>query len=421
MCFPRGWPTVLRPGRCAFLHRTPLSPDTQAVFARINADVRSHLGELTRSIILKLQESIPAYAAVSYDDLVEGVAGDIGRASDAVSAGRAISAEELKACEEVGQRRAEQEIPVEGLIRAFQIGAEETLVFASQHGERLGAGPRELLDFNQIGWAWANQAITHAVLAHRRTELALARRDVHQRDELLRRLVLDPGPTAEMQMRVPLYGLSPSVGYSVVRARGLPGSPIEPPALVELLRRARPTGALIGIVEGDVVAIVSGTAPTVPEHYCAGVAGPAPLLELRGPFDDASRALHTAWNFRRAGPHRLEELGLLPSVILDRRLGDALTRRFVTALGSEREQERICLTIEALFECDMRVADAAAALYVHENTVRKRLRVAEERAGISLRRIDDLVAVWWALMHRRAGLAEATSDDEGAAALKRAP
>jgi DNA-binding PucR family transcriptional regulator len=171
------------------------------------------------------------------------------------------------------------------------------------------------------------------------------------------------------------------------------------------LRRSHPTDALIGIVEGDVVAVISGGVPAVPRGYCAGIAGPAPLLELHGPFGDASRALHTAWNFRQTGSHRLEELGLLPSVILDRRLGELLTRRFLTPLGSEQEQERICHTLETLFACDMQIAAAAEALYVHENTVRKRLRVAEERAGINLKRIDDLAAVWWALMHRRAGLA----------------
>jgi hypothetical protein len=379
----------------------------------MHAEVLDHLDELTRKIIIKLQESIPAYAAVSFADLVEGVAGDIKQAIEAVSAARTVSADHLAACEEVGEQRAEQGIPVEGLIRAFQIGAEETLIFASHHGERVGAAPQELLTFHRIGWAWANQAITRAVLAHRRTELALARRDVHQRDELLRRLVLGSAPTADVLMRLPLYGLTVSRDYSVLRARGLPQSAIEPAALVELLRRSRPTDALIGIVEGDVVAIVSGKVPSFPDGCSAGVAGPAPLLELHGPFADASRALDTAWNFRRTGRHRLEELGLLPSVILDRRLGELLTRRFVTSLGTEQEQQRICRTLETLFEYDMRISAAAQALYVHENTVRKRLRVAEERAGINLKRIDDLVAVWWALRHRRAGLPAAAEQPSG--------
>ena len=381
---------------------TSISRDTQAAFGRIHAEVGSHLDQLTGAIIKRLHDSIPAYAAVSFDDLTEGVAGDIRRAIEAVSAGRNASAEELTACEEVGERRAQQGIPVEGLIEAFQIGAEETLAFAYDRGERLGVGPEDLLLFSRIGWAWANQAITRAVLAHRRTELELARRDVHQRDELLRRLVLDSTLSAEVQLRLPVYGLSVSLTYHVLRARGLPHNTVEPTGLVELLRRSHPIGALIGIVEGDVVAIVSGTAPSIPEAYSAGVAGPAELSELHGHFADASRALDTAWSFRRPGRYRLEDLGLFPSVILDRRLGELLTRRFVTSIGNELEQERICKTLEALFDHEMQISAAAKALYVHENTVRKRLRLAEERTGLNLKHVDDLVSVWWALMRRRA-------------------
>src|SRR4030081_1718029 len=95
---------------------TSLAPPTQAIFAGMHAEVLGHLDELTRKTIVKLQESIPAYAAVSFADLVEGVAGDIKQAIEAVSAARTASADQLAACEEVGERRAEQGIPVEGLI-----------------------------------------------------------------------------------------------------------------------------------------------------------------------------------------------------------------------------------------------------------------------------------------------------------------
>ena len=48
--------------------------------------------------------------------------------------------------------------------------------------------------------------MTGAALAHRRTELDLARRDVQQRDELLRGVVLGDGRPAEVRLRIPLYG-----------------------------------------------------------------------------------------------------------------------------------------------------------------------------------------------------------------------
>jgi hypothetical protein len=327
------------------------------------------------------------------------VRGDVLRALEAVSAARRATAEELEACEAVGELRARQGVPVEALIQAFQAGADRVLVSATAAGERLGAKPEHLLAYSRIGWAWANEAMTRAAQAHRRTELELARRDVHQRDELLRRLVLDGAPSADVRLRLPVYGLRPADAYHVTRARGQVGEAAGS-ELIEPVRRTLPAGALAGMVDGDVV-VVSPAAPTLPDGWCAGTAGPAPLLELHAPFDDASRALDAAWSFGLAGTHRLDGLGALPGVVLDSRLGELLHARVVAALGSVAEQERICDTLEALFAHDMRVPDAARALYVHENTVRKRLRIAEERTGLTLRRVDELLVVWWALQYRR--------------------
>jgi hypothetical protein len=291
-------------------------------------------------------------------------------------------------------------MPVEALIRAFQVAAEETLAFSIAHGERLGATPAELLAFSRIGWAWANEATTAAALAHRRTELELARRDVRRRDELLRGIVLGSFPSSEMQLRLPLYGMSATTAYHVVRARPLGEEPTIEAALEEL-RRTHRAAALLGTMDGDLV-LVAERVPKLPDGLCAGVGGPAEPDAIRAHFDDASRAMHAAWTFGLPGPHRLEELGLLPAVIADHRIGDAVTQRCLGAIAGDAERERLATTLEALLRCNLRIADAAAELYVHENTVRKRLRVFEERSGLALANVDDLVAVWWALRYRRA-------------------
>jgi DNA-binding PucR family transcriptional regulator len=38
---------------------------------------------------------------------------------------------------------------------------------------------------------------------------------------------------------------------------------------------------------------------------------------------------------------------------------------------------------------------------LHPNTLRKRLARYEELSGLDLHRMDDLVALWWALERRR--------------------
>jgi hypothetical protein len=375
-----------------------LSPRRRRLFEQIHAAVIAELEQLTHRVIDTLQATIPAYAAVSRQDLYAGVAGDIGSAVTAVAAARPASAEELELCEAVGEQRATQGLPVEALLQAFHVAGQEMLDYSLALGERLGAKPEDLLEFSRIGWAWTNQAMTSAALGHRRTDLDLARRDVQQRDDLLRALVLGSAGPAEGR-RIPLYGMSTTAGYHVLRARRLGDGP-DPEELVARLRRERPAGALIGIVDGDVVAL-SGTVPALPAGWCAGLAGPAPLLEMHAHFGDASRAVQTAFSFGSVGVHRLVDLGALPGVIVDRRLGDLASERWIEPLGDEATRERICATLDALFAHDLHVPAAAAALYVHENTVRKRLRQAEERTGINLRRVDDLVSLWWALRFRQ--------------------
>ena len=57
----------------------------------------------------------------------------------------------------------------------------------------------------------------------------------------------------------------------------------------------------------------------------------------------------------------------------DTRLGELITARCLRPLGGPADQARFRETLEALFANGLRVADAARALFVHENTVRKRL------------------------------------------------
>ncbi len=376
----------------------------EALFAKMHAAVRGRMDELVAVVIDDLRDAIPAYRDLSPEQLVDGVSGDIVRALDAVSGGRRATADELAGLEAVGEDRAHQGVPVEAVIQAFQLAADRTLDLALEEGRRLGAGPQSLLTYSRNGWTWANEAMTVAARAHRRAELELARRDAHQRDDLLRRLVLGSVPPGEVQLRLPLYGLRPGGAFAVVRARLLQDG-ADAAAWVERLRRRHPTGALLGMVEGDVV-LVGPDVPDVPDTFCAGVAGPGAVAELPVLFADAGRAVDTAAAFGLPGRHRLGELGPLPAVVLDRRLGRLLHERCLAALGGPEEQERHCATFEALFAHGLRIPDAARALHVHENTVRKRLRQAQERTGLDLGRGDDLVAVWWAVRtHRAAGTA----------------
>ncbi|MBJ7473076.1 MAG: helix-turn-helix domain-containing protein, partial [Solirubrobacteraceae bacterium] len=55
-------------------------------------------------------------------------------------------------------------------------------------------------------------------------------------------------------------------------------------------------------------------------------------------------------------------------------------------------------TIRAVLRHDLSFDQAAAAMWVHPNTVRNRVRRYEQLTGSSLRSVDDLVAMRLALL-----------------------
>ena len=57
-------------------------------------------------------------------------------------------------------------------------------------------------------------------------------------------------------------------------------------------------------------------------------------------------------------------------------------------------------TVAAYLDHGLRPAETAAALHLHPNSLRKRLKRYEELTGADLRSMDDLVAIWWALRRR---------------------
>jgi len=66
-----------------------------------------------------------------------------------------------------------------------------------------------------------------------------------------------------------------------------------------------------------------------------------------------------------------------------------------------RSGENILETVQCYVENNLRLDVTAKAMWAHVNTVRYRLNRFEAYTGTSLRDVDDLALIWWALMRRR--------------------
>lgn len=68
----------------------------------------------------------------------------------------------------------------------------------------------------------------------------------------------------------------------------------------------------------------------------------------------------------------------------------------VAALGAELEQ-----TVMMFVECDLNMSETARRLYLHRNSLLYRLERIRELTGYDIRRFDDAVTVWAALLLKR--------------------
>ena len=166
---------------------------------------------------------------------------------------------------------------------------------------------------------------------------------------------------------------------------------------------AGPRRGLAALLDGDLVGFVLDPLPgTIAARV--GVGPRAALHELANSFRLATRALEAAAATQASGPVAMEQLGLWPAVIADRDVGDELLRRIIApVLAQGRTGEAVLDTVVRYLDNDLRLEVTAEEMFLHVNTVRYRLRRFEELSGMGLRRVNDLVQVWWAIQRHRLG------------------
>lgn len=368
---------------------TPGGATTDQALDEALADVDA----LAEHLVGLVQQRVGAYATVPPGELIDGVADDLRRGLRAMRECRPPTEQEREQSAAVGALRATQGVPVEAMIEAFQLCVEELCRSVLARAEDLGAPPGEMLEMTQGAWVWANSVMTSAAREHRRVDLDAARRDLERRTEFVHALLFGSLGPADLAVNAATYRLDPNGRYRVVRARAADEAALE--TLRRVLARANHDGpgAALATIEGDLAGVIGRLPGDLPPGVCVGISGVAGLSVVSHRFAEASSALATAAAFGLGGYHDLDSLGLRATVHDQPASGERSRRRHLAAIADGPIPE----TLRVLLACDLRVEDAAARLFVHPNTVRKRVARYQSLTGADLRRVDDLVELWWAL------------------------
>jgi hypothetical protein len=350
---------------------------------------------LTKRVRESIRAQLPAYRLVGDRELDWGFRIDLDGTLISARAGHeAVTDEHLAGLIPVGETRARQGIPIQEVLLPWRIGVQVVIDRATEIGPQLEISPDEMLRFVRALIAASDRAMAIIASAHRGAELELAAREHERRAAVVHEALLGKLSPVVVRAHAESCGIDPACDYVAIRAEGSPEERAQRERRLGFQSAVTPRQGLGAIIDDDLAGFLlrppSGQIP-----FAVGVGPPRPVERLQESFELASRALNTMRAFGLVGAMELDALGLLPAIVSDRAVGDALVRRYLEPLASS--QAEIAASLRVLFECDMHIEQAAEQLFVHPNTLRYRVGRFEEITGANLRNAKSALEVWWAL------------------------
>ncbi|GAA2372585.1 helix-turn-helix domain-containing protein [Dactylosporangium salmoneum] len=296
--------------------------------------------------------------------------------------------------ERLGADRAAQGVPVAALLGGVRAARTRLLEIAVARGRAAGIADEVLLsaalDFDR----YVSALEGHVADAHRAAERALARGRRDQRDAVLRAL-LRPGTAPAPADDVEAVGLREHMTYRCMLFD------ITDPGRAEALEaRLTACGGVFGTVEGRLAGLVARTPSRVDPAVLVVTGPPLPLARAADGYRLCVTALAGAARFARPGSFAALDLAGEAALAAQPQLAALLAEAVLGALDpADAFHRELAATALAYLDHGHRLDRTAAALHVHPNTVRYRLRALQERAPLPL---DDATVLttlrtWWAL------------------------
>lgn len=319
----------------------------------------------------------------------------VGAATSAFAEGRAPTEDEFRAVAALGADRARQGVPGAALLDGFQAARSAVVRRLTDMLRDRGVDGGALVDaFIALDEVITSleRRVTHA---HRATELEMARTARDQRALLLRALLTDGAsvdPAALRSLRVDPAGRVRCVVSAERRAEAAQRLEAELTAT---------TPGVFGLVNGFLVGV-----STQPPPDCGPllvVSPPVALERLPRVYALCCAARDAGARRGLRGAHDLVPLALESILDTAADLGALLADTALAALDPrDRFHRELAETALAHLDHGGRVERAAAALHVHPNTVKYRLRRLRELTGhpaapTAGRAVAETVSLWWAL------------------------
>lgn len=362
----------------------------RGIMRRLIEEMRADPGTL-QGVVDAARAKSPSVAALPPEEVRRRIAPVLAAVSAAFIDATGLATADVEAADRLAADRAMQGIPLEALLEGFQAGRMHVLrqVVERASARRVPTEPlvEALIELD----AYANEMQNRLIRAYRETELSLARTAQAARLEALR-VLLHGGPAS----------CASGVGPDPAQPYHCLVTGVSDPRLA---RRVEPVLAaadgLVGMVDGYLCAVTGRLPDPAPLEEILVVASPRVRPDrMPGVYDLCRSAREVAGVRGLRGLRRLTELATTVVVDGHPRLAALLADDLLAGLDPADDLHRlIARTALAYLAHGSRADLTAAALHVHPNTVKYRLRRLGEITGFGAPRPpDDALAGalrWW--------------------------
>ncbi|WP_295624326.1 CdaR family transcriptional regulator [uncultured Corynebacterium sp.] len=346
----------------------------------------------------RLRASVPGYDAVPTEALAASARRNIAVSIRTIRDGGAPSPDDVPEAEALAVERFGQGVPLGSVLSGFRTSLTVILRRLIELAPESGIPSDQVLECSTVLWSLGDVFSTRATAVYRDREIARAVADSARRTEWIAAAVSEPMDPAELRRGAALYDVPVDAD---VRALAAPVRPRSGHAGErELLTWADRAGVrvLTAVRTSMIVGIVIGDPYGAEPSMTVGLGEPVPLQRLPESFEIATMALRAA---DAVGAGRLvdvERLSWRMGVHASPATTRLLRRRYLEPLAdSGAFRGDLLESVRAFLDNRMSIPAAAAAIPVHPNTLRYRLRRFSELTGADLGDVDQLIEVSWAM------------------------
>jgi hypothetical protein len=364
-------------------HRDEWAPVVELIERVVGED------DLLRSVVAGVRATVREVGSLASADIAGHTRALLVAATRAIAARRGPTEAELAFVAELGVARARQGVPVDAVLGAIHVAERAIWARAREAAAQDGVPAELLLDARELYDDWSEAVRARLISAHRATEVDRGLDAAHRDAALLRRL-LEGGSAAALAAAE--AGLPTGGGLWVTVSRALSGGPGTAGERAAGVRGP----ALVALLEGVVVGVVTRAPAGCAAAGAVGVAGPVEPEELGAARRLATTALAAAESVGRTGSVHVTDVPALAAMADRADLAAVLVERHRPALAAlGASAEGVAAAVSTWLTADRDVTAAAAALFVHPNTVRNRVQRFGEVTGIDPHTTFGGVDAWW--------------------------